>query len=166
MKRDLRCPRCEGRRLLHVREVASQWGEHGGNYDLWKLARNAPSRANGKNASGSVEAWVCKQCGYTELYTDPSELIVDGVKVVEIDGDAGQGPYRSGPVPSLSVCLRVEGPNGLSVIQALMQHAGLGIGDARDALAHLPWTVALATASDAIALQNVLTHAGATADLV
>jgi hypothetical protein len=47
------------------------------------------------DVSGLVEAFVCKSCGYTELYTRaPGAIPVDGQYVREIKGPTRVGPYR------------------------------------------------------------------------
>jgi hypothetical protein len=46
-------------------------------------------------AVGLVQAYVCSECGYTELYTrHAKDIPVDGTTVREIIGAAPQGPYR------------------------------------------------------------------------
>ena len=45
--------------------------------------------------AGLVEAYVCRGCGLTELYTRGAQAIpVDGEIMREIKGPEGQDPYR------------------------------------------------------------------------
>jgi hypothetical protein len=112
MKSSLQCPGCSGNRILHVREVAdrtSDESERVGKADAphvqaisaaWRIARvREEYRALGipavrESVAGLVEAYVCKRCGLTELYTlEPEKLPVDGVYVKELVGP-GVEPYR------------------------------------------------------------------------
>jgi hypothetical protein len=107
------CPKCHHNRLLHVMQVADRVGELGGKY-LDEGTRNAPEPgrfypwriARLKNprpgtfgedvmGAGLVEAFICRTCGLTELYTRaPDELEVDGEMVREIEGPPSHGPFR------------------------------------------------------------------------
>ena len=63
----------------------------------WRIARIKNPEASWLSsdvaAVGLVEAFVCKACGYTELYTsNPDRIPVDGELVREIDGSASE--YR------------------------------------------------------------------------
>jgi hypothetical protein len=101
MKRSGLCPKCSGARLLHVTQVADTTGEMGeyvgaplktgamaSSSKAWRLARvpNSPDsqslfRPDGY-AAGLVEAYVCRACGFTELYTrDPESIPVDGTVI-------------------------------------------------------------------------------------
>lgn len=107
------CPKCHHDRLLHVTQVADRVGEFGGMYlddgtggapeagrfFPWRIARFRNPRPgffdSQVRAAGLVEAFICRACGLTELYTrDPDELEVDGEMVREIEGPPSQGPFR------------------------------------------------------------------------
>jgi hypothetical protein len=107
-----RCPKCEHDHILHVVEVADRAGTTGspapgerpeplaqGTYHPLRIARivNPDPRLIGPReaAVGLVEAYVCRRCGFTELYTRGAELIApDGTQVRELVGPEPQGPYR------------------------------------------------------------------------
>ena len=117
MKKTTRCPKCDGRRILHVTHVADATHGVGAGLneglDPGVLAQPAtPMRlarvANPKNPTGSdwsmsakvataglLEAYVCRACGYTEWYTrDPEAIPVDGKVVVELTGPPPDGTFR------------------------------------------------------------------------
>jgi predicted nucleic-acid-binding Zn-ribbon protein len=107
------CPKCKNNRILYITQVADRIGDlggidmeegtkpapEGGQYLPWRLVR-FPNPKPGFFASnlvgaGLVEAFVCKGCGYTELYTkDAAQIPVDGEHVRELEGPEPQGPYR------------------------------------------------------------------------
>jgi len=78
MKTSLTCPKCSTTRLLHVTEVADSDGEY-------EVATFKVARVKGRGRAGEIEAYVCRQCGYTEFYTrDPGTIQVDGRIVREV----------------------------------------------------------------------------------
>jgi predicted nucleic-acid-binding Zn-ribbon protein len=98
LKRDLRCPHCEGRLIWHVAQMHER-GEAGAfekpiqplnvvlHEKFFKLY----------NGVGYFETYICKRCGFTEWYAHGlDELEVDPSKGVALldgnDGDAG--PFR------------------------------------------------------------------------
>jgi predicted nucleic-acid-binding Zn-ribbon protein len=98
LKRDLRCPHCEGRLIWHVAQMHER-GEAGAfekpiqplnvvlHEKFFKLY----------NGVGYFETYICKRCGFTEWYAHGlDELEVDSSKGVALldgnDGDAG--PFR------------------------------------------------------------------------
>jgi hypothetical protein len=107
-----RCPKCEHNHILHVVEVADRagdaaspkLGEHPagfatGTYHPLRIARVANPTAgllgSEEAAVGLVEAYVCRRCGFTELYTrGPERIPIDGTRVRELVGPEPQGPYR------------------------------------------------------------------------
>jgi predicted nucleic-acid-binding Zn-ribbon protein len=107
MRTSHRCPKCAGAELLHARQVADHVGEAYSHHDDREPRMDAVDRDTttrfriariqhkGSYASaGRVEAWVCRTCGFTELYTvDVAKIPIDGDLVVAISG-AGS-PYRS-----------------------------------------------------------------------
>jgi predicted nucleic-acid-binding Zn-ribbon protein len=107
------CPKCKNNRLLHVTQVADRVGEHGGvrlqqglgatpevgQFWPWRIARlknpDGGFFASGVMAAGLVEAFICRKCGLTELYTrDPEAIDVDGQVVRALDGPDPGAPYR------------------------------------------------------------------------
>lgn len=113
MRRTLICPKCDGRRILHVTQLADRVGEIGGGrvehgldpepspgqfYPLRIARLRNPDGSFFKShvsAAGLVEAFVCRACGFTELYTcDPEQIPVDGELVYELSGPPTEGAYR------------------------------------------------------------------------
>ena len=110
--RDGRCPKCQHNRVLHVREVADSTGRHStptvgtslpveatGYFNPLRIARIENPGAGFFDvpdaAAGVVEAFVCRACGFTELYTRGADQIpIDGTLVREIVGPEPEGPYR------------------------------------------------------------------------
>jgi predicted nucleic-acid-binding Zn-ribbon protein len=107
------CPKCHHNQLLHVTQVADRVGEIGGGaidhgtdqtpevgqFYPWRIARQRNPRrgmfVSDVMAAGLVEAFICRRCGLTELYTrDASELEADGELVREVSGPPRQGPFR------------------------------------------------------------------------
>lgn len=107
------CPKCHHNRLLHVTQVADRIGEIGGGlihhgtekspevgqFFPWRIARlKNPKRGffvSDVMAAGLVEAFICRRCGLTELYTrDVEEIEIDGELVHEVSGPPAQGPFR------------------------------------------------------------------------
>ena len=78
MRTTLRCPKCDCREILHIKEIQ----------DKDQIKRGAVLSIQGRRPSwvfgsfenvGVIEAYVCSACGFTELYTKkPEELEVDG----------------------------------------------------------------------------------------
>ncbi len=83
--------------MIHVAQIADRTGdmggarmEHGtdekvepGNFYPWRLVRlRNPAGSifrSHVSATGMVEAYVCRRCGFTELYTrDPASIPIDG----------------------------------------------------------------------------------------
>jgi predicted nucleic-acid-binding Zn-ribbon protein len=105
------CPKCHHHQLLHVKQVADRIGKLGGGaihhgtddapepglFYPWRIARlknRGGIFSSNVMAAGLVEAYICRRCGFTELYTRNAEDIeVDGDLVREIDGPE-TGPFR------------------------------------------------------------------------
>jgi DNA-directed RNA polymerase subunit RPC12/RpoP len=98
LKRDLRCPHCEGRLVWHVAQMHER-GEAGAfekpiqplnvvlHEKFFKLY----------NGVGYFETYICKRCGFTEWYAHGlDELEVDPSKGVSLfDGNESDGgPFR------------------------------------------------------------------------
>jgi predicted nucleic-acid-binding Zn-ribbon protein len=107
------CPKCGNNQLLHVRQVADRLGEAYAHHlgaeptrgptsdepsDQWRLARanKQPHPGKVKMVSvGRVQAYVCRACGFTELYTaDVADIPIDGHFVVAVTGPAKGSPFR------------------------------------------------------------------------
>ena len=83
LKRDTQCPHCGGRVVLHI--------------DTFKRGKNDPMPVvidddwMAGNGFGLFEAFVCKECGFTEFYARD----IDGLRTNQhlgvqlIDGRAG-----------------------------------------------------------------------------
>lgn len=108
------CPKCSANRILHLTQVADRIGETGDPLAAGAGLERGPIpdfsrafriariplpekerrwyRADDATA-GLVEAYVCKACGFTELYTrDPESIPADGEIVRELVGP--EKPYR------------------------------------------------------------------------
>jgi hypothetical protein len=98
LKRDLRCPQCEGRLVWHVAQMHER-GEAGAfekpiqplnvvlHEKFFKLY----------NGVGYFETYICKRCGFTEWYAHGlDQLEVDASKGVSLlDGNESDGgPFR------------------------------------------------------------------------
>ena len=89
MRRSHRCPKCDHHEVLYVPEVRDS--------DHDRLAMAGRTSLWTSEEQGGFEAYMCRACGYTELYTrDPEAIPVDGTLVRELDGgrDDKGGPYR------------------------------------------------------------------------
>jgi len=114
MKNSATCPKCGGNRILHVTQVADSVGEIGDQLagpkprgpveqgsKAWRIARVPVPEEQRRwwkglmNVVGLVEAFVCRACGYTELYTvEAAEIEADGELIRELEGPEPSGPYR------------------------------------------------------------------------
>jgi DNA-directed RNA polymerase subunit RPC12/RpoP len=107
------CPRCSHNRVIHLTQVADRVGDLGrvrmrdgdgslpdvGQFYPLRLARvRNPEAAwfdSEVQAIGVVQAYACRNCGYTELYTKSVHLIpIDNETAFEIVGPEPAGPYR------------------------------------------------------------------------
>jgi predicted nucleic-acid-binding Zn-ribbon protein len=113
MKTSGTCPKCTHDRLLHVTQIADRVGDTGGvrvddgtgwrpevgQFFPWRIARQQNPDGgvfvSDVMAAGLVEAFICRRCGFTELYTrDPEAIEVDGRLVRAVAGPATSTPYR------------------------------------------------------------------------
>ena len=82
MKKTIRCPKCDHTHILNIAYVADQTKE--GTEQPAKLALRFDMTKRKIEGAGDLEARVCQQCGYTELYVrNPASIPVDGVYVSE-----------------------------------------------------------------------------------
>ena len=73
-----RCPKCSSTEIMAdvtVRDVG-----HAGPYPLRvEMVEQEPAQHSfvwsPKTATGDIRAWICSQCGYTELYTNNLEAL-------------------------------------------------------------------------------------------
>jgi predicted nucleic-acid-binding Zn-ribbon protein len=85
MKTTARCPKCHHNHILNVTYVADR-GRDGEDQPA-KLALRLDLTTRRIEGVGDLQAAVCKQCGYTELYVkSPAAIPVDGVYVSETVG--------------------------------------------------------------------------------
>lgn len=90
MRASHRCPKCHHHEVLYVPEV------HDSNFDRMALAGRYGlySRWNG-DEQGGFEAYMCRQCGYTEFYVrNPRALDPDRISGAKVLTSAPRTPYR------------------------------------------------------------------------
>lgn len=97
MRKQHVCPKCRHNHILLIESVADA-GEVKNQVRSLHVAiafQGTGFLGNDKLvAAGKLTAAVCKQCGYTELYsTDPDQIPVDGKYVREVVGPENT-PYR------------------------------------------------------------------------
>jgi predicted nucleic-acid-binding Zn-ribbon protein len=78
------CPKCSSKEIMANVKVRD-WAYRNPKHPL-HVAIDEPEPADkgmfwiGDGASGEVQAWICSQCGYTELYTDNLEKLYETYK--------------------------------------------------------------------------------------
>lgn len=92
MRSKLLCPKCGNNKILLVAAIPD-CSEIGCDPSFLNIAAFAVKKqwlsSKTLGRAGHLEAVVCKQCGYTELYTrDPGAIPVDGEHVREVSGPA------------------------------------------------------------------------------
>lgn len=96
------CVRCGGRSLVRVTTMRERGVVDGSDYTYERtkpLALTYPIGENGKVASdqpiGVLEAYVCRTCGFTELYTkDAASIPIDEALGTEAFEVPDAGPFR------------------------------------------------------------------------
>lgn len=90
MRVELRCPACEGRRILHAREIVDRTDSA-----KQQLAVTATGFWATKPV-GKFECYICARCGHTEWHVPhPEEIAIDGDKIALLEAEApSKGPYR------------------------------------------------------------------------
>lgn len=78
MKRDLQCPKCGHRSILHVLRAFPRIHEQVDG--SLALVHRPGGLATIVTTTGNAEAYVCERCGFIELYA-VSPLEVDGINV-------------------------------------------------------------------------------------
>ena len=87
MRTTHRCPKCNSDQLLYLSQIPDADGARPKTLGL--------ARTVSGHIVGVLSAYVCRGCGYTELYTsDPGSIPVDGEVVRELSGPATSGPFR------------------------------------------------------------------------
>jgi len=104
MRHATHCPRCGGRVFYRIDKLRTPGVAEGEFQDLgltgrWVWRRDPERRVSHRaRIFVGLEAWVCRECGYTELYTNDLEELAglaehdDAVTVV--DRSSGDGPFR------------------------------------------------------------------------
>jgi hypothetical protein len=101
MRRTHTCPKCQCDRILHLARIDQQVDPYG-RIEPWHIARvpqpieGFPLPGGEPVVAGQIQAYICRACGFTELYTrDPEGIPVDGTLVRELVGGSDRsGPYR------------------------------------------------------------------------
>ena len=88
MRKSHRCPKCEHTAVIHVPVVRDS-----GYNRLMIVARFG---FFGDEEYGEFEAYICRECGYSELYVKGAKTVqldkVAGATLIE--GAGGKSPYR------------------------------------------------------------------------
>jgi len=94
LKRDLRCPNCEGREIWRIQTMKERGASGAPELMAVMLERTFFS---GSEPRGQFETLICKACGYTEWYAKQIEFLrhdpVNGVHLIVNDVE-NKGPYR------------------------------------------------------------------------
>jgi predicted nucleic-acid-binding Zn-ribbon protein len=90
MRNTHRCPKCDHGEVLYVPEVRDS------NYDRMALAgRYSLYSKWSASEQGGLEAYMCRECGYTEFYVrEPASLDVTRLKGARILSATPRTPYR------------------------------------------------------------------------
>jgi predicted RNA-binding Zn-ribbon protein involved in translation (DUF1610 family) len=91
------CPKCQHNHILKVAAVPDLDGDNGiKNLNIAVTFAGKGWLGDDKTTTaGTLYAFVCRRCGFTELYTDAPGLIpIDGRYVKELVGPEPEGPYR------------------------------------------------------------------------
>lgn len=71
MKKTRQCPKCESKKILVGGRVIDKASQSGPALDLELAVNKNPDAVLFKGEERfTIRAWVCADCGYTELYTD------------------------------------------------------------------------------------------------
>lgn len=96
MRHTIRCPKCSHREILKAPLIDR--GKTG--YTPAAVATVREKLLGGMYVDvhpvGSIDAYICRGCGYTELFvSDPSEIPDDADGVTVLRPDESDGPFRS-----------------------------------------------------------------------
>jgi predicted nucleic-acid-binding Zn-ribbon protein len=97
MKNSGTCPKCSCTTLFVVPSAAPR-AMRLVTYDVFEMPVGSIEARVGTRSAGAVEAWICSQCGYTELFTndlaDIAKLAHDGKLARVARKEGATGPYR------------------------------------------------------------------------
>jgi predicted nucleic-acid-binding Zn-ribbon protein len=90
MRRSHRCPKCDHHEVLYAPEVRDS------NYDRLAMAGRISLYSKWTSEEqGGFEAYMCRACGYTELYVrEPQKLDESLIKGAKILSSGPRNPYR------------------------------------------------------------------------
>jgi predicted nucleic-acid-binding Zn-ribbon protein len=100
MRKSHRCPKCKRRDIVFVPRILDRSGGETHPLALWVGVKRKTERGKDKleydAPFGQLEAYVCRQCGYTELYVASVEQLKleDLPGAVVLAGPDPEGPYR------------------------------------------------------------------------
>ena len=101
MKKSHTCPKCNRREVVYVPRILDRTGGSGTSpLALWVGVRRrnqaGAERLEYDAPFGQLEAFVCRLCGFTELYVaDVERLKLEDLPgAVVLGAPAGEGPYR------------------------------------------------------------------------
>ena len=84
------CPKCQHGHILKIAAVPDQDGDHGIKNMHVAVTFSGTGWLGGDKTTtaGMLYAYVCRRCGFTELYTDaPESIPIDGRYVKEVVAD-------------------------------------------------------------------------------
>jgi predicted nucleic-acid-binding Zn-ribbon protein len=90
------CTKCHHTELLEILAVP-EWGEISARPMDLAMRLKGTGWLGGENheSVGRLTAYMCRKCGYTELYTaDPEAVVPDGKYIFEYSGPTSTDPYR------------------------------------------------------------------------
>ena len=101
MKNSHQCPKCQSRRLICVDPYRTYEragvGNPGNPLHVVNAQRSGEGWSTDYGNVGSIAAWICSACGYTELWSHSFQALQPdpgrGVHLVDASGPP-QGPYR------------------------------------------------------------------------
>ena len=74
-----KCPKCDSTEVIPGVTIADR--TYGGILSLSALIRERPDALMfQQDRTFRIRAWICTECGYTELYADEPEKILDSYK--------------------------------------------------------------------------------------
>jgi predicted nucleic-acid-binding Zn-ribbon protein len=91
------CPKCRHNHILAIAQVADSDGDFSVKQLKAAIVHRGTSffGAEKLGTAGEISAYVCKRCGYTELYTQGVDQIpIDGTRVRELVGPEPDDPSR------------------------------------------------------------------------
>jgi predicted nucleic-acid-binding Zn-ribbon protein len=91
MRDSRRCPKCRHSEILHVpRLIDSEWG-----WLLVHMKSEGLFPPTPRKFFGTIEAYICATCGYTELFTlNQREIPISDIEGAEVLRGEPEKPYR------------------------------------------------------------------------